>query len=153
MGTILNEKASGSTNPNKGEYSTFNQLYGFGHYYLGFMDLFGRANLRDWNAQVYLFPPKWININIQYHLLNLDRVTDALYGSNGAPERFSPKGTAGGEVGQELSYINNFHLGPHSDILMGYSILFAGEFIKETATNAAQRANPQMVYAMYNFRW
>ena len=35
--------ASGDHHPGTGNYTTFNQLYAFGHYYLGFMDLIGRG--------------------------------------------------------------------------------------------------------------
>ena len=41
--------ASGDHNPNKDDYNTFNQLFPFGHYYFGFLDLVGRENIRDWN--------------------------------------------------------------------------------------------------------
>ncbi len=115
--------ASGDHSPGTGNYSTFNQLYGFGHYYLGFMDLIGRENIRDWNTQVYLYPAKWLSFNVQYHVLNLDSARDALYNPAGAVSRVSLNGSAGGDVGQELTFIVNFHLGPHSDILTGWSKL------------------------------
>ena len=145
--------ASGSHNPGHGDYNTFNQLYGFGHYYLGFMDLIGRQNIRDINFQTYLYPTKWININIQYHILTLDSAKDALYGAGGQVQRVSLNGSAGGDVGQELSFIVNFHLGPHSDILMGWSKLYAGSYLKNTTTNPEGQADPEMYYLMYNFRW
>jgi len=145
--------ASGSQNPGHGEYSTFNQLYGFGHYYLGFMDLIGRENIRDVNFHLYLFPEKWINFNLQYHILALDTAKDALYSPAGSVSRVSLNGTAGTDVGQELTFICNFHLGPHSDILIGWSKLYAGDYIRNTAANAAGKADPEMWYAMYNIRW
>jgi hypothetical protein len=145
--------ASGDHSPNAGNYSTFNQLFGFGHYYLGFMDLIGRENIRDWNTQVYLYPAKWININIQYHFLNLDSARDALYGPSGSVSRVSLNGSAGGDVGQELTFIVNLHLGPHSDILTGWSKLYAGDFIRNTATSPGGARSPEMFYLMYNYRW
>ena len=145
--------ATGSEKPGSGNYGTFNQLYGFGHYYLGFMDLIGRDNIRDWNTQVYLYPTPWFNINVQYHVLALDTARDALYNPSGAPVRISANGSAGGDVGQELAIICNFHLGNHSDILVGWSKLYAGEFIQKTAANAAGRVSPEMFYLMYNVRW
>jgi len=92
--------ASGDHHPGTGNYTTFNQLYGFGHYYLGFMDLIGRENIRDWNTQVYLYPTKWISFNVQYHILNLDSARDALYNPAGAVSRVDLKGNAGGECGR-----------------------------------------------------
>lgn len=145
--------ASGDRHPGSGDYTTFNQLYGFGHYYLGFMDLIGRENIRDWNAQVYLYPTKWISFNCQYHILNLDSARDALYGPAGQVSRVSPNGSAGGDVGQELTFIVNFHLGPHSDILTGWSKLYAGDYLRATASTPSAARSPEMFYLMYNFRW
>jgi hypothetical protein len=145
--------ASGDHHPGSGNYTTFNQLYAFGHYYLGFMDLIGRENIRDLNTQVYLYPNKWISLNIQYHFLNLDSAKDALYSPSGAVSRVSPNGSASGDVGQELTFILNFHLGAHSDVLLGWSKLSAGDFLKNTAPTPAAARSPEMLYVMYNFRW
>jgi hypothetical protein len=145
--------ASGSQHPGEGNYNTFNQLYGFGHYYLGFMDLIARENIRDFNIQTYVYPTNWISLNIQYHILSLDSSRDALYGASGTPLRVSPKGTAGKDVGDELTFILNVHLDQHSDILFGWSELFAGEFIRKTTTTATGKFSPEMLYVMYNFRW
>ncbi len=145
--------ASGDHHPGTGDYTTFNQLYAFGHYYLGFMDLIGRENIRDWNTQVYLYPTKWISFNAQYHILNLDSARDALYTPSGAVSRVSLNGSAGGDVGQELTFILNFHLGPHSDILCGWSKLYAGDFIRNTSPTAGGKTSPEMFYFMYNVRW
>jgi hypothetical protein len=145
--------ASGSSHPGVGDDHTFNQLYGFGHYYLGFMDLIGRDNIRDANFQTYLYPTKWLTLNVQYHILSLDSAKDALYGPLGTPSRVSPLGTAGKDVGEELTFSLNVHIGPHSDILTGFSHLYAGEFIRNTATTTAGKFSPEMVYLMYNVRW
>ena len=145
--------ASGDHDPGHGDYSTFNQLFGFGHYYLGFMDLIGRENIRDWNVQIYLYPTKWISFNLQYHILNLDSARDALYGPSGSPERVNLNGAAGGDVGQELTFITNFHLGPHSDVLVGWSKMYEGTFLNDTAKSGQANIATEMFYFMYNIRW
>jgi hypothetical protein len=145
--------ASGDQHPGVGDYNTFNQLYAFGHYYLGFMDLIGRQNIRDLNFQTYLFPADWINLNIQYHIVSLDSARDALYNPLGGVSRYSPKGTAGKDVGDELTFALNFHLDAHSDILVGWSQLYAGEFIQKTAATAAGKFDAELFYVMYNVRW
>jgi hypothetical protein len=141
--------ASGDGNPNAGSYNTFNQLFPFGHYYLGFIDLVGRQNVRDWNFHLYLNPAKWVTFNAQYHFLSLDRANDALYGASGAPLRVSPTGSAGGTIGQELDLIVNFHLTRNTDVLLGYSRLNAGNFINNTGPHQS----PELIYMMYNIRW
>jgi hypothetical protein len=141
--------ASGDHSPNAGSYNTFNQLFPFGHYYLGFADYVGRQNVRDINFHLYLYPAKWVTFNAQYHIMRLDSATDALYAPNGTPTRVRTNGSAGGAIGQELDLLVNFHLGKHSDFLVGYSRLNAGEFI----SNTGPHRSPELFYAMYNFRW
>ena len=46
--------ASGDANPGTGHAHTFNQLFPFGHYYMGWMDLVGRQNIHDVNLHGYL---------------------------------------------------------------------------------------------------
>ena len=143
------EWASGDRNPNAGTFNTFNQLFPFGHYYFGFIDDVGRQNIRDASMHLYLNPAKWITFNAQYHFFSLDAAKDALYGPNSLGLRRSPNGTAGGVVGQELDLLMNFHLGPRSDFLIGYSKLNSGEFISNTGPGRS----PELWYLMYNVRW
>ena len=43
--------ASGDNNLTDGDRTTFNQLFPFGNYYLGWIDRVGRQNIHDFNAQ------------------------------------------------------------------------------------------------------
>ncbi len=141
--------ASGDRSPNTNDYNTFNQLFPFGHYYLGFLDLVGRQNIHDLNLHIYLYPTKWITFNAQYHHLRLDSANDALYSAGGVPLRIDPTGAAGKDVGNELDMTVNFHLGPHSDVLLGWSKLWAGGLIRNTGSGR----DPELWYVMYNVRW
>lgn len=146
---FYNEYASGTHNPGSGEDHTFNQLFPFGHYYYGWLDIVGRQNIIDWNGDLRFYPTDWITGLIQYHLLNLDSSTDALYNARGVAIRRDPTGRAGTDVGDEIDFCASFHLSAHSDILIGYSKLFAGDFIKETGPGGS----PAFTYAQYSFRW
>jgi hypothetical protein len=128
---------------------TFNQLFPFGHYYFGFLDLVGRQNINDLNFHLYSYPTQWVWFGFQYHQFALDSRFDALYSAGGAVERKSAKGTAGTDVGEEIDLITNFHLSMHSDICVGWSKLFAGDFIKQTGPNVS----PELFYVQYSFRW
>jgi len=145
----LFDYASGSDNPGKGDYGTFNQLYPNGHAYFGWTDLVGRQNIEDLNFQVNVYPTKWINTGVMYHILRLDSAKDALYNAAGAVERVDPTGKAGTDVGDILTIYTNFHLGMHSDILVQYSHLYAGTFIKDTGSPLS----PDFFYVQYTFRW
>ncbi|MCS7160899.1 MAG: alginate export family protein [Gemmatales bacterium] len=141
--------ASGDRTPNSGDYNTFNQLFPFGHYYMGWIDLVGRQNIHDFNMHLFLYPAKWITVWIQYHRFWLVSPKDALYGVAGLPSRTDLTGSAGNDVGHELDLIFNFHLSNHSDILLGWSKLYAGDFIKATGPGQS----PELFYFMYTFRW
>jgi hypothetical protein len=141
--------ASGTPNPAAGDDRTFNQLFPFGHYYLGWLDLVGRQNIEDLNCQVAAYPDNWVTVVAQYHHFRLAEARDFLYNAAGLPTRRSPTGAAGRDVGQELDLSVNFHLTAHQDVLVGYSKLFAGDFIRATGP----AVSPELFYVMYNFRW
>lgn len=152
------EYASGDPDPqNSGTRRTFNQLFPFGHYYYGFADLVARQNINDYFLSGYVYPAKWLTVNTQFHVFRLDSNKDALYNAAGAPIRQDKTGKAGNDVGNELDLTANLHLSKHSDVLVGYSYLWAGRFIKNTAPvgprHDAFGANPSLFYAQYSYRW
>jgi Alginate export len=132
-----------------GTFTTFNQLFPFGHLYLGFLDLVGRQNIHDLNVHLGLYPVPWVFFWAQYHHFTLDVARDALFNPASVPLRRDPTGRAGSDVGDEIDLLTNFHLGPHSDVLLGYSKLFAGEFIRRTGSPRS----PELFYVQYSFRW
>jgi hypothetical protein len=144
--------ASGTPNPaGQGTFSTFNQLFPFGHYYLGILDQVGRENIHDLNFQASVYPAKWITALAQYHVFRLDQARDALFGvSPGFPiNRRDLTGRAGTDVGEELDVIVNFQLDRHNSLQLGYAKLFGGDFIKQTGPNVS----PELYYLQYSFRW
>jgi hypothetical protein len=141
--------ASGdSSADHDGSYNTFNQLFPFGHYYLGYLDLVGRQNIQDLNLELNYYPANWITGQVQYHRFWLAQPEDALYNAGGKVVRQDPTGQAGRDVGQEIDFLWNFHMTTHQDILVGYSKLFAGEFIKKTGNPDS----PELFYLQYTFR-
>jgi hypothetical protein len=145
--------ASGDGSPNAGDrYSTFNQLFPFGHYYMGWIDLVARQNIHDVNAHLYLYPTPWMMVWFQYHHFRLAESRDALYNAAGAAYRRDPTGAAGTDVGNEIDLVINFHLTKHSDLMLGYSKLWGGGFLDATSgPNAAKDAD--QLFAIYSYRW
>ena len=141
--------ASGTKDPVSGDDHTFNQLYGYGHYYLGYLDLVGRQNIEDVNVQLAAFPDRWITLLAQGHHFQLAQAHDFLYDALGRPIRRSASGLASRNVGNEIDLTANLHITANQDVLIGYSKLFAGQFIRETGANVS----PELFYAMYNLRW
>jgi hypothetical protein len=132
---------------------TFNHLFPFGHYYLGWIDQVGRQNVHDVNAHLYLYPAKWLTVWIQGHSFYLDNRRDALYNAAGNAIRRDPTGRAGTEVGQELDVVLNFHLSKHADVLVGYSHLWAGDFLKNTRPANTNTADAGQFFIQTSYRW
>jgi hypothetical protein len=146
---VYYDYASGDGDPAGGDFHTFNQLFPFGHYYLGWLDLVGRRNIHDLNCHLWLYPRKWITLWLQYHHFRLDQSRDALYNAAGVPIRISQNGTAGTDVGDEVDLVINFHLTTYTDLVLCYSKLFAGEFIQQTGPPG----DAEMFFVQYSLRW
>jgi hypothetical protein len=144
------DHASGDPEPGVGNTRrTFNQLFPFGHYYFGFVDVVGRQNIHDFNLHCSFFPTPWITTIVQGHVFRLDSTRDALYNAAGVAIRRDPTGQAGSDVGEEIDFLINFHLDKHQDILLSYSHLFAGSFLANTGNGSDADA----LYLQYSFRW
>jgi hypothetical protein len=144
--------ASGDGNPGTGASNTFNQLYAFGHYYLGWIDLVGRQNIHDLNTHLILFPNHWVLVWLQYHHFWLDQPRDALYNAGGVAIRRDPTGAAGSDVGDEMDIVCNFHVARYCDLMLGYSRLFGGGFLERTAGGGLAEDSEQF-FLMVTQRW
>lgn len=144
--------ASGDSDPNSGSAHTFNQLFPFGHYYMGWMDLVGRQNIHDANLHCYLYPAPWITLWSQYHHFWLDQAKDALYGPSGSVMRRDATGNSGTNVGDEIGLFANLHLTRYSDFMASYNKLYGGGFLEATA-GANQSADADSLYLMFQQRW
>ncbi|MDP1558098.1 MAG: alginate export family protein [Nitrosomonas sp.] len=141
--------ASGDNNQQDGRSNTFNHLFPFGHYYMGYMDQVGRQNIHDFNAQMTLHPKNWFTFIAQYHRYYLANKRDYLYNAGGIAILRDATGQSGSHVGDEIDFRTNFHVSRHQDILVGYSKLFTGNFIE----NQRPGISPDLFYVQYNFRF
>jgi hypothetical protein len=142
--------ASGENHPEMGNTrSTFRQLFPFGHYYFGYLDLVGRQNIHDVSCQAACFPSPWITAIAQFHRFWLAEPADALYNAAGAPIRNDPTGRSGRDVGMELDLLLSLHLSAHTDVLLGWSKLFHGNFIAKTGPSVS----PELFYMQIGYRW
>ncbi len=144
--------ASGDADPTSGDAHTFNQLFPFGHYYLGWLDQVGRQNIHDANAHLLFFPQPWVTVWLQYHHFWLNHSRDSLYNAGGIATRRDASGAAGNNVGDEIDLVLNFHLSRYSDILVGYSRLFGGRFLEDTST-ATRASDAEQLALMFQQKW
>jgi hypothetical protein len=144
--------ASGDDDPTDGRHGTFNQLFPLGHRYLGYADLVARQNINDVNLVWTASPSQKLKLLAWYHVFFLDEARDALYNANGAVIRFDPTGAAGRDVGQELDLTAQFIFSPRTDLLVGYSHFWAGDFVR--ATNpAGVTGDVDFTYVQYSWRF
>jgi hypothetical protein len=143
--------ASGG-NPVTGTAHTFHPSYPFGHYYLGWIDQVGRQNIHDLNFHLYLYPTHWVTTWFQFHSFWLADRKDALYNAAGVPIRIDPTGRSGSHVGEEIDVVLNFHLSKHADLLTGYSHLFGGEYLRNTA-GGPRASEAGFYFAQISYRW
>ncbi|MDT8364407.1 MAG: alginate export family protein [Nitrosomonas sp.] len=141
--------ASGDKNPHDGRSNTFNQLFPFGHYYMGYMDRIGRQNIHDFNAQFTMHPQPWFIFIGQYHRFYLANKRGFLYNAGSGATLRDITGQSGSHIGDEIDFRINFHLSRHHDVLLGYSKLFAGNFVKKQRPGIS----PELIYVQYNFRF
>ncbi len=84
---VYNDYATGDPDPGgPGLSRTFNQLFAFGHYYLGLQDFVGRQNINDLNVQASIQPTRWLTGLFQYHHFTLAQPRDALYNAAGGSD-------------------------------------------------------------------
>ena len=131
---------------------TFNQLFPFGHYYLGWIDQVGRQNIHDFNVHFYFYPTKWATGWIQFHRFWLADPRDALYLPSGVANRRDRTGNSGTDVGRELDIVGMFHLSSHIDLMAGYSHFFGGNFMKRTSS-ANQAVDGDFTFVQASYRW
>jgi hypothetical protein len=148
---IYYDYASGG-GADRGTAHTFNQLYPFGHYYLGWLDQVGRQNIHDFNIHLYFYPTQWVTGWIQFHSFWLDSPSDALYNAAGNVVRRDPTGRAGRHVGEELDLVANLHLSNHTDVLLGYSYLWGGDFLVNTS-GPNRAINSSFYFLQLTYKW
>lgn len=141
--------ASGDGKSTDGRSNTFNQLFPFGHYYMGFLDRVGRQNIHDFNAQFTMHPAPWITFISQYHRFYLANNRDYLYNAAGLATLRDITGQSGSHIGDEIDFRANFHVNRHQDVLVGYSKMFSGNFLEKQAPGIS----PDLFYVQYNIRF
>ena len=141
--------ASGDSKSTDGRSNTFNQLFPFGHYYMGFLDRVGRQNIHDFNAQFTMHPVPWITFISQYHRFYLANNRDYLYNAAGLATLRDITGQSGSHIGDEIDFRANFHVNRHQDVLVGYSKMFSGNFLEKQAPGIS----PDLFYVQYNIRF
>ncbi len=127
--------ASGDDKAGDGDVGTFNQLFPLGHAYYGYMDFVGRQNSVDLSTGISFKPHKKIKVKADGHFFWRADTDDAMYHAGGGVVRAGALSNES-EVGQELDITVAYKVDQHMSVVGGYSHFFAGDFLKESGTNA-----------------
>jgi len=119
--------ASGSREIGNG----YHHLFPLTHKYLGFMDLFGRRNIESPNVLLTLSPCEKIKLLLWYYVLFLENTGDVPYTVAMTP--FNPGNRpADPYLGQELDLTATWRISARTELLLGYSHFFAGDYYRFT---------------------
>lgn len=114
-----------SGNSLDGNTQAFDQLYPLAHKYHGFIDAVQRSNLKSPNVQLSMSPTKRLSLLLWYHNFTAAEENDIVRSIGGTPAQ-DPSVS---DFGNELDFVANFKATARTNILAGYSHLWAGDKI------------------------
>ena len=133
--------ASGDKSLTDGKSQTFQNLFATTHLFYGYMDLNSLQNLHDFRL-AYTFKPKpTLSIALEAHAQYLDRTTDSWYnvagvarsgGTANAGTGYAISSNFSRELGQELDLVTGWAFTPSSQVELGLSRYFRGDYIKQS---------------------
>lgn len=130
-----------------------------GHKYNGFMDLFGRRNLIDFNILTTLQIAPKVKALLWYHNFWLQNDNDTPYSLTQAPQQ---AGITPGDahLGNELDFVLTLGITPRSNVLFGYSRFWAGDYYNTPGLLTAagdpltqDNADANFFYAQYTLNF
>ena len=123
------------------------------HYYLGFMDLFGRRNLEDLNIRLTVKPTSKLTVLAWCHFFSLANGNDVPYNLNMKPYAGLEAGSAGSQtLGTELDTMVTYDLSDQTQLRFGYSYFWAGKFY-DTTPGVPTNADASFLYSHVSYRF
>lgn len=123
------------------------------HYYMGFMDLFGRRNIEDINIQVTVKPTNKLTVLAWCHFFSLANGNDVPYNLNMKPYAGLEAGSAGSQtLGTELDTMITYDVSDQTQLRFGYSYFWAGKFY-DTTPGVPTNADASFLYSHVSYRF
>jgi hypothetical protein len=126
--------ASGDRTPANGTRQTFDPLFPFFHYYQGYADVFGFKNSKSLSAYLKVAPTDALSIHVDVFGFWLAQNRDSWFNDPGASLRRDVTGASGRKIGSEVDLHVRYSAGKNVKFWGGWSHLFAGEYVRKTAT-------------------
>jgi hypothetical protein len=109
----------------------FNQLFPTGHLHFGYIDVVARQNIIDIHPGVTVKFTKDLALRAEDHTFWRQNTNDGLYNSAGSLLR-GDTGTDASYIGNEIDLLLTWQLNRHTNVQLGYSHFFAGDFLSDT---------------------
>lgn len=132
--------ASGDT-PFEGKFSRWHPLFPSPHPYLGYLDLFGRQNIRAIKGQIGFAPnPRW-DAHAAYHRFRRANGADVAYTINAESPIANQLDPVlllenSKDLGQEVDLTLNYRPLPYLDLQLQGGVFFPGDYVKESIGDA-----------------
>lgn len=135
--------ASGDDNAADGTSETFQNLFATTHLHYGFMDLNSLQNLHDIRLVFQAKPRPNVSFSLEHHFQFLDSTSDYWYnvggvaraGGTGLGNGYGRLGNYSSTLGQETDFVISWHPIPSTQLELGLSHYFRGDYIKESLAN------------------
>ncbi len=123
------------------------------HYYLGFMDIFGRRNLEDLNLRLTVSPTEKLELLLWCHFFQLANGNDVPYNLNMRPYAGLPAGSAGDQtLGTELDCMVTYDVNEQTQLRFGYSYFWAGTFY-DTTPGVPTNRDGSFLYGHFQYKF
>lgn len=120
----------------------FHYNFPMGHRYMGFMDLYSRSNLHDFNIRWTRQFTDTCELLIWYHYFALADPSDGPYNVNMTPFAGHPTATPNSrDLGHEIDLRATFKLREYSTLVIGYSHFFSGSYYQQPGLPFSGDAN------------
>ena len=123
------------------------------HYYMGFMDLFGRRNLEDLNVRLTVKPNKKLILMAWCHFFSLANGNDVPYNLNMRPYAGLTSGSAGSQtLGTELDLLATYNFDSQTQFRFGYSHFWSGSFY-DTTPGVPTNLDGSFLYSHFQYKF
>ena len=128
----------------------FHHLFPLGHKYMGWMDLFGRRNIEDFNIHLTMKPAENLTFQLWHHIFWRQDGDDVPYNITMTPFVTNPAGSQ--YLGQELDLLFTWAFHPRQELMFGYSHFWHGSFY-DTNPNVPFSGDADFFYTHYQINF
>jgi hypothetical protein len=145
---VLYSYASGDENATDARSQTFQNLFATTHLHYGYMDLSSLQNIHDLRLSYAIKPATHISIALEGHIQYLATSADFWYNVGGVFRNAGGYATRGqsNRLGQELDLVASWNPIPSTQVELGLSRYFRGQYIKQSLADNGGSKDASYLY-------